>query len=48
MAVHPSNPDLMFAAATLGQIYRSMDGGEIWMPLQRRLPEIRDIAWLPN
>jgi photosystem II stability/assembly factor-like uncharacterized protein len=48
MAVHPSNPDLMFAAATLGQIYRSMDGGEVWMPLARRLPEIRDMAWLPD
>jgi photosystem II stability/assembly factor-like uncharacterized protein len=47
LAVHPSDPMLIYLAATLGQIYRSTDGGESWTALKRRLGEIRAIAWLP-
>lgn len=47
LATHPSNPDLIFAAATLGQLFRSDDGGESWTPLKQRLTEIRAIAWMP-
>ena len=47
LATHPSNPDLMFAAATLGQLFRSDDGGESWTSLKQRLNEIRAIAWMP-
>jgi photosystem II stability/assembly factor-like uncharacterized protein len=39
---------LIFAAATLGQIYRSTDGGENWIALQRRLGEIRALLWVPD
>jgi photosystem II stability/assembly factor-like uncharacterized protein len=47
LATHPSDPNLMFAAATLGQLYRSQDGGKSWIGLRQRLSEIRAIAWLP-
>src|SRR5262249_8667513 len=47
LATHPSDPDLIFAAATLGQLYRSQDGGKSWTALRQRLNEIRAIAWLP-
>lgn len=47
LAVNPAGPELIYAAATLGQIYRSTDGGETWSALKRRLSEIRALAWLP-
>jgi len=48
LAVNPADPMLIFAAATLGQLYRSTDGGESWTALNRRLGEIRALAWLPD
>lgn len=48
LAMNPADPMLIYAAATLGQIYRSTDGGESWTALKRRLGEIRAIAWLPD
>jgi len=48
LAVHPADANLIFAATNLGQIFRSIDGGETWTVLSRRLPEVRAIAWLPN
>jgi photosystem II stability/assembly factor-like uncharacterized protein len=48
LATHPADPDLLFAAATLGQLWRSQDGGESWSLLAARLPEIRALLWLPD
>ena len=48
LAAHPADPNLIFAAATLGQLYRSTDGGERWSALKRRLGEIRALLWLPD
>jgi len=48
LAVNAADPNLIFAAATLGQLYRSTDGGESWTALKRRLGEIRALAWLPD
>ncbi len=48
LAVHPTDPNLVFAAATLGQLYRSTDGGKNWTVIKRRINEIRALAWLPN
>ena len=45
LAVNRADPMLIFAAATLGQLYRSTDGGESWVALPQRLGEIRAIAW---
>lgn len=47
IAVNPADPNLMFASASLGQIYRSTDGGGSWTALKRRLGEIRHVMWLP-
>jgi photosystem II stability/assembly factor-like uncharacterized protein len=47
LATHPDDPNLVFAAATLGQLFRSDDGGKTWIALPQRLNEIRAIAWLP-
>jgi photosystem II stability/assembly factor-like uncharacterized protein len=48
IAVHAADPSLIFAATNLGQIFRSVDGGESWTTVSRRLPEVRAIAWLPS
>jgi len=48
MAANPADPNLIFAATNLGQLFRSIDGGETWSVLPRRLPEVRAMAWLPN
>ena len=48
IAVNPADPKLMFASSSLGQIYRSTDGGESWSALKRRLGEIRHVMWLPS
>lgn len=48
VAVHPADPNLVFASASLGQVYRSIDGGETWIGLKRRLGEIRHVMWLPS
>ena len=48
VAVHPADPKLVFASSSLGQIYRSTDGGETWTGLKRRLGEIRHVMWLPG
>jgi len=48
MAANPADPNIMFAATNLGQLFRSLDGGESWSVLPRRLPEVRAMAWLPN
>ena len=48
LAVNAADPNLVFAAATLGQLYRSTDGGETWAALRQRLGEIRCLAWLPD
>ncbi|HSK28362.1 MAG TPA: hypothetical protein VLA17_00210, partial [Candidatus Limnocylindria bacterium] len=48
LAINSADPMLIYVAATLGQIYRSTDGGESWTALKRRLGEIRALAWLPD
>jgi photosystem II stability/assembly factor-like uncharacterized protein len=48
LATNRADPQLIYVAATLGQIYRSRDGGESWTGLRRRLGEIRALAWLPD
>jgi photosystem II stability/assembly factor-like uncharacterized protein len=48
LATHESDPNLIFAATALGQLYRSTDGGVRWSALRRRLGEVRAIAWLPH
>jgi photosystem II stability/assembly factor-like uncharacterized protein len=48
MATNPADPQLVFAATNLGQVFRSRNGGEEWTVLPRRLPEVRAMAWLAD
>jgi hypothetical protein len=48
ISTNPADPNVIFVASNLGQIYRSLDGGETWTGLKRQLPEIRNLVWLPN
>lgn len=48
LATNPADPNLIFVATNLGQLFRSADGGESWIALKRRLGEIRCLMWLPD
>jgi photosystem II stability/assembly factor-like uncharacterized protein len=37
VALHPRDPDIVFAAARLGQVFGTTDGGATWT--ESRLPE---------
>jgi photosystem II stability/assembly factor-like uncharacterized protein len=45
IAMHPSNPDLMFVCTNLGQVFRSEDGGASWTRLPHEFGEIRALHW---
>lgn len=47
ISVHPHDPQLVFVCSNLGQIFRSVDGGDTWVKLQRELGEIRCAHWRP-
>ena len=38
LAIHPQNPDMIFAGTTGGQVYRSEDGGRSWSDAGEILP----------
>jgi photosystem II stability/assembly factor-like uncharacterized protein len=46
-AVHPADPNLLYAASVGGEVYRSLDGGASWRKLAREFGEIRALAWAP-
>jgi photosystem II stability/assembly factor-like uncharacterized protein len=46
-AVHPANPDLIYASSVSGELYRSTNAGESWEKLGREFGEIRALAWTP-
>jgi photosystem II stability/assembly factor-like uncharacterized protein len=45
IAVHPSDPSLIFVCTNLGQLFRSMDGGDSWIRLPHEFGEIRALHW---
>jgi hypothetical protein len=45
--MHPADPQLVFACTNLGQVFRSEDGGESWIRLEREFGEIRALHWRP-
>jgi photosystem II stability/assembly factor-like uncharacterized protein len=47
ISVHPHDPQLVFVCSNLGQIFRSVDGGDSWTKLRRELGEIRCAHWRP-
>ena len=46
-AVHPADPELVYASSVSGEIYRSADSGASWTKLAREFGEIRALAWTP-
>jgi photosystem II stability/assembly factor-like uncharacterized protein len=45
IAMHPSDPTLMFTCTNLGQVFRSTDGGDSWIRLPHEFGEIRSLHW---
>jgi len=48
IALHPADPQLVFASTNLGQVFRSCDGGETWTRLEREFGEVRALHWRPS
>ncbi len=46
-AVHPADPQMIYASSVSGQVYRSLDGGVSWRRLAREFGEVRALAWAP-
>jgi photosystem II stability/assembly factor-like uncharacterized protein len=46
-AVHPADPQMIYASSVSGQVYRSLDGGTSWQKLARDFGEVRSLAWAP-
>lgn len=46
-AVHPADPELIYAGSVSGEVYRSTDAGASWLKLAREFGEIRALAWAP-
>jgi photosystem II stability/assembly factor-like uncharacterized protein len=46
-AVHPADPNLIYASSVSGEVYRSTDAGATWDKLTREFGEIRALAWTP-
>lgn len=47
IGTNPANPLLIFCCTIMGQIFRSIDGGDSWLKMGRELGELRQIAWAP-
>ena len=45
VATDSHDSSLLFCCTNLGQMYRSVDGGEAWVKLPRELGEIRTMMW---
>jgi photosystem II stability/assembly factor-like uncharacterized protein len=47
VAVHPSDPQLVFCGTSCGQVFRSSDGGDSWVRLNHEFGELRSLHWRP-
>jgi photosystem II stability/assembly factor-like uncharacterized protein len=48
LAFHPADPSRVYVASVLGQVYRTLDGGESWTKLPAEFGELRALAWHPQ
>ncbi len=47
LGMHPSDPRRLFVATNLGQLFQSVDGGDIWTKTKREFGGIRAVHWRP-
>ena len=47
IASHVSDPNIVFTVTNLGQIFRSLDGGQTWTKLIREFGEVRSMLLMP-
>ncbi|RMF07619.1 MAG: hypothetical protein D6763_11825 [Alphaproteobacteria bacterium] len=47
ISAHPADPMLLFCHSIMGEIYRSLDGGETWEKMEKFLGELREVVWAP-
>jgi photosystem II stability/assembly factor-like uncharacterized protein len=47
VATHAADPMLLFACTNLGELFRSLDGGESWKRLPHVFGELRALHWRP-
>jgi photosystem II stability/assembly factor-like uncharacterized protein len=47
-AVHPADPQLLYASSISGEVYVSTTAGASWEKLPREFGEIRALAWAPT
>ena len=48
VASHSNDPNIVFTVTNLGQIFRSLDGGQTWVKLRREFGEVRSMVMLPG
>ncbi len=48
IATHSADPDFLWAATVMGELYWSENGGDTWNKAERELTEIRTLGWTPN
>ena len=48
VASHSADPSIVFTVTNLGQIFRSLDGGQTWVKLRREFGEVRSMVMLPG
>lgn len=45
---HTADPKIVFAVTNLGQLFRSLDGGDSWSKLKREFGEVRSMLLMPS
>jgi photosystem II stability/assembly factor-like uncharacterized protein len=49
LAVHPTNPDIVYAATAASGLFKTSDGGSSWTPLTGlSVPDVRSVAIKPD
>lgn len=48
VAVHPFDPKLVLVTTNLGQLFRSLDGGQTFHRMQHEFGELRAVYWRPT
>jgi photosystem II stability/assembly factor-like uncharacterized protein len=47
VATNEEDPMLVFSCSNLGEVFRSVDGGDSWQKLPREFGDVRSMCWVP-